>query len=88
MIWFHTHDTAGVSVACCLAAIEGGSTKDNNLGIDLAKSPVCGGTCQPDIISMWHALKGKKWTIDVDIMKIVEAEKIFRRVYERLFYTH
>ena len=85
LIWFHTHDTAGVSVSCNLAAIEGGSTKDNNLGIDLAKSPVCGGTCQPDIISMWHALKGKKWTIDVDIMKIVEAEKVFEECMKDYF---
>ncbi|MHC4270001.1 MAG: biotin/lipoyl-containing protein [Planctomycetota bacterium] len=85
LIWFHTHDTAGVSVACCLAAIEGGATKDNNLGIDLAKSPVCGGTCQPDIISMWHALKGKEWTLDVDIMKVIEAEKIFEECMKDYF---
>ncbi len=85
LIWFHTHDTAGVSVACCLAAIEGGATKDNNLGIDLAKSPVCGGTCQPDIISMWHALKGKDWTLDVDIMKVIEAEKIFEECMKDYF---
>lgn len=85
LIWFHTHDTAGVSVACCLAAIEGGATKDNNLGIDLAKSPVCGGTCQPDIISMWHALKGKKWTIDIDVMKVIEAEKIFEECMKDYF---
>ncbi len=85
LIWFHTHDTAGVSVACCLAAIEGGATKDNNLGIDLAKSPVCGGTCQPDIISMWHALKGKDWTLDVDIMKVLEAERIFEECMKDYF---
>ena len=85
LIWFHTHDTAGVSVACNLAAIEDAATKDNNLGIDLAKSPVCGGTCQPDIISMWHALKGKEWTIDVDIMKIVEAEKVFEECMKDYF---
>jgi pyruvate carboxylase subunit B len=85
LIWFHTHDTAGVSVACCLAAIEGGATKDNNLGIDLAKSPVCGGTCQPDIISMWHALKGKEWTLGVDIMKVLEAERIFEECMKDYF---
>ncbi|MCP5007822.1 MAG: biotin attachment protein, partial [Planctomycetes bacterium] len=85
LIWFHTHDTAGVSVACCLAAIEGGANKDNNLGIDLAKSPVCGGTCQPDIISMWHALKGKRWTLDVDIMKIIEAESVFEECMKEYF---
>jgi pyruvate carboxylase subunit B len=85
LIWFHTHDTAGVSVACCLSAIEGGATKDNNLGIDLAKSPVCGGTCQPDIISMWHALKGRKWTLDIDVMKVIEAERIFEECMKDYF---
>ncbi len=85
LIWFHTHDTAGVSVACCLAAIEGGATQDDNLGIDLAKSPVCGGTCQPDIISMWHALKGKEWTLNIDIMKVIEAEKIFEECMKDYF---
>ncbi|MFQ5964508.1 MAG: biotin/lipoyl-containing protein [Candidatus Scalinduaceae bacterium] len=85
LLWYHTHDTAGVGVTCNLAAIEGGATKDNNLGIDLAKSPVCGGTSQPDIISMWHALKGKGWTIDIDVMKVVEAENVFEECMKDYF---
>lgn len=85
LLWYHTHDTAGVAISCYLGAIEGGATKNDNFGIDLAKSPVCGGTSQPDIISMWHALKGKEWTIDVDVMKIVEAETIFEECMKDYF---
>ncbi len=79
LIWFHSHDTAGNCISCYLAAIEGGATKDDNFGIDLAKSPASHGTCQADIISMWHALKGKNWTIDVDVMKILKATEVFEQ---------
>lgn len=85
LLWYHTHDTAGVGVSCYLSAIEGGATKNDNFGIDLAKSPVCGGTSQPDIISMWHALKGMDWTIDVDVMKIVKAETVFEECMKDYF---
>ncbi len=85
LLWYHTHDTAGVGISCYLGAIEGGATKNDNFGIDLAKSPVCGGTSQPDIISMWHALKGMEWTIDVDVMKIVEAETVFEECMKDYF---
>lgn len=54
----HTHETAGVSVACYLAALEAGID-----GIDLAASPVSGGTSQPDILTMLHALKGKNYDL-------------------------
>jgi pyruvate carboxylase subunit B len=85
LLWYHTHDTAGVGVACYLGAIEGGATKDDNFGIDLAKSPVCGGTSQPDILSMWHALKGMDWTLDIDVMKVVEAERVFEECMKDYF---
>ena len=72
-IRFHTHDTAGTSIACYLAAIEGGADC-----IDLAMAPVSGGTSQPDIISMWHALRGTEYDLGFDIDKIVEAEEVFK----------
>lgn len=75
-IHFHTHDTAGQAIAQCLAAIEGGSTKDGNFCVDLAQSPISHGTCQPDIITMAHALKGKDYTLDIDIMKILKSEDV------------
>ncbi len=72
VLWFHTHDTAGVGISQNLAALEGGAD-----GIDLCKSPVSGGTCQPDILSMWHALKGTDFDLNVDIEKILQAEEVF-----------
>ena len=44
---------AGNGVACYLAALRGGAD-----GIDLSMAPMSGGTCQPDIITMWHCLDG------------------------------
>ncbi len=55
-IRLHTHESAGVSVACYLSALEAGAD-----GIDLAVSPVSGGTSQPDILTMLHALLGQKF---------------------------
>ena len=71
-IRLHTHDTVGCGVSQYLAAIEAGAD-----GIDLAKSPVSGGTAQPDFISMWHALKGTDYTLDVDYEKILVATDVF-----------
>jgi pyruvate carboxylase subunit B len=71
-IRLHTHDTVGCGVTQYLAAIEAGAD-----GIDLAKSPVSGGTSQPDFISMWHALKGTDYTLDFDFEKILTATEVF-----------
>jgi len=57
-IRLHTHETAGVSVACYLAALKAGAD-----GIDLACSPVSGGTSQPDILTMIHAVKGEGYDL-------------------------
>lgn len=72
-IRFHSHETAGTGLAAYLAALEGGAD-----GIDLAMKPVSGGTGQPDIISMWHALKGTDFDLGLDIKKIMETEEIFK----------
>lgn len=71
-IVFHTHETAGNAIACCLAAIENGADS-----LDLSMQPVSGGTCQPDILTMWHALRGSEYTLDIDPKKIQEAENVF-----------
>lgn len=81
ILWFHTHDTAGVAIAQYLAAIEGGAD-----GIDLSKSPVSGGTAQPDILSMWHALKGSDYTLDIDYEKILVAEEAFEEAMSDYFF--
>ena len=40
--------------------------------------PVSGGTAQPDIVSMWHALKGTEYDLGIDIEKILETEEVFK----------
>jgi pyruvate carboxylase subunit B len=67
----HTHETAGVSVAAYLAALEAGID-----GIDMAAAPVSGGTSQPDILTMLHATKGSKFDLGgLEIEKILNYEK-------------
>ena len=66
----HTHETAGVSVASYLAALEAGAN-----GIDMAASPVSGGTSQPDILTMLHATKGTNYNLgDLELTKILKYE--------------
>lgn len=73
-IRLHTHETAGVSVACYLAALEAGAD-----GIDLAASPVSGGTSQPDILTMLHATKGKDFDLGgLDEEKVLRYEEVFK----------
>ncbi|GIT99832.1 biotin attachment protein [Sulfurovum sp. TSL6] len=67
----HTHETAGVSVASYLAALDAGAN-----GIDMAASPVSGGTSQPDILTMLHATKGTDYNLgDLQLDKILKYEE-------------
>ncbi|MBL4730804.1 MAG: biotin attachment protein [Sulfurimonas sp.] len=67
----HTHETAGVSVSAYMAALEAGVD-----GIDMAASPVSGGTSQPDILTMLHATKGLDFDLGgLEIAKILSYEK-------------
>jgi pyruvate carboxylase subunit B len=80
-IRLHTHETAGVSVACYLAALEAGAD-----GIDLAVSPVSGGTSQPDILTMLHAVKGKNYDLGgLEIDKILKYEEVLAHCLEDYF---
>jgi len=72
-IVFHTHETAGISIIQNKAAMEAGANQ-----IDLSMSPVSGGTCQPDIMTMYHALQGTEWDLGIDPVKVFEAEEIFK----------
>ena len=47
--------------------------------------PVSGGTAQPDIVSMWHALKGTDYDLDLDIEKILATEEIFKECMKDYF---
>ena len=67
----HTHETAGVSVAAYLAALDAGAD-----GIDLAASPVSGGTSQPDILTMLHATKGMNYDLGgLEVEKVLKYEE-------------
>jgi len=70
-LWVHNHDTASMSVACYMAAIAGGAD-----GIDLSVRPMASGTVQPDVRSMWHALKGTGYSLDIDHTKMDEIEAL------------
>ena len=72
-IHFHTHETAGVSVLANKAALDAGAD-----AIDLSMAPCSGGTCQPDILAMWHALRGSEYDLDIDVEKVREAEEVFK----------
>ena len=77
----HTHETAGVSVACYLAALEGGAN-----GIDLAASPVSGGTSQPDILTLLHATKGTDYNLgDLKIDKVLKYEETLKACLNEYF---
>ena len=79
-IQFHTHDTAGMAVACNWAAIEGGADV-----IDLAMAPLSGGTCEADILVMYHRLRGTDYTLDIDPEKIMNVEKVFKKCMDKYF---
>ncbi|MGM0518208.1 MAG: biotin/lipoyl-containing protein [Campylobacterota bacterium] len=80
-IRLHTHETAGVSVACYLAALEAGAD-----GIDLAASPVSGGTSQPDILTMLHAVKGKNFDLGgLETTKILKYEEVLKESLSEYF---
>ena len=70
-IRLHTHETAGVSVACYQAALVAGVD-----GIDLAAHPVSGGTSQPDILTLLHATKGQNFDLGLDAEKILKYEEV------------
>jgi pyruvate carboxylase subunit B len=72
-IVFHTHETAGTSILAYKAALDAGADQ-----IDLSMAPTSGGTGQPDIITMWHALRGTEFDLGIDINKVMKAEDVFK----------
>ncbi|MCY3736946.1 MAG: hypothetical protein OXG13_11120 [Gemmatimonadaceae bacterium] len=72
-IHFHTHETAGISVQAYNAALDAGAD-----AIDLSLAPVSGGTCQPDVLVMWHGLRDTEYDLDIDVDKVREAEEVFK----------
>lgn len=81
ILWHHTHDTASIGISQYLASIQAGID-----GICLARAPLSGGTSQPDLISMWHALKGTDFELDIDIEKILKANEVTRDCLKDYFF--
>jgi pyruvate carboxylase subunit B len=71
-IVFHSHETAGLSIQQYVAAIEAGVSQ-----VDCSLSPVSGGTCQPDIVTLWAALRGTEYDLGIDVERVREVEQIF-----------
>jgi pyruvate carboxylase subunit B len=72
-IVFHSHETAGVGTVGYLAAIKAGADQ-----VDCSMAPASGGTCQPDVATLWHALRGEDYELDIDIDKMMKAETVFK----------
>ena len=72
-IEYHSHETAGVGLACYLAAIEAGADI-----VDLSLAPVSGGTCQPDVATLWHALRGSDYELQCDIDAVMRVEEALK----------
>ncbi|WP_020612538.1 biotin/lipoyl-containing protein [Sediminispirochaeta bajacaliforniensis] len=79
-IVFHSHETAGTSILAYKAALDAGANQ-----VDLSMAPVSGGTCQPDIITMWHALRGTEYDLGIDIEKVRKAEAVFKECMKDYF---
>ena len=77
---FHSHETAGVSIQQYMAAIEAGADQ-----VDLSLAPVSGGTCQPDVITMWHALRGTDYDLGINPDEILEVEEVFKECMSEYF---
>ncbi|MBO7243870.1 MAG: biotin attachment protein [Alphaproteobacteria bacterium] len=80
LIQYHSHETAGTGLACYLAAIEGGANR-----VDLSMAPVSGGTCQPDVATLWHALRGSDYELDCDIDALMKVEEHFKEALNDYF---
>ena len=72
-IAFHSHETAGIGTVGYVAAIKAGADQ-----VDCSLAPASGGTCQPDVATLWHALRGENFELDVDIDKMMEAAAVFK----------
>ncbi|MDR1931732.1 MAG: biotin/lipoyl-binding protein [Spirochaetales bacterium] len=77
---FHSHETADVGISQYMLALEAGADQ-----VDLSLSPVSGGTCQPDVLSMWHALRGTDFDLNIDVTRIMELEQFFKECMKDYF---
>ena len=71
---FHSHETAGISILQYKSALDAGANQ-----VDCSMAPASGGTCQPDVMTLWHALRGTEYDLGIDVDKLFEAEEIFKK---------
>jgi len=79
-ISFHSHESAGISVHQYVAALQAGADQ-----VDCSLAPVSGGTCQPDILTLWQALHGSEIELDIDVTKMREVERILHECLQDYF---
>ncbi|PCJ52405.1 MAG: biotin attachment protein [Planctomycetota bacterium] len=81
LLWHHTHETAALGVDQYMASINAGID-----GICVSRDPCSGGTAQPDLLSMWGALRGTDYTLDIDINKVMTANAVFKDCMKDYFF--
>jgi pyruvate carboxylase subunit B len=85
-IIFHTHCSVGIAELCHMEAIRNGADQ-----IDLAMSPLSGGSCHTDILTAWHMFKGTGFVLvnsrgeEIDYLKILVAEEKLQESLARYF---
>ena len=80
-IVFHSHESAGVSIAQYVSAVNAGADQ-----VDCSLKPVSGGTAQPDILTLWNALRGTEFDLGIDVDKVREVEQIFTECMAEYFF--
>lgn len=78
-IHLHTHNTSGTGDMTILKAIEAGVDI-----VDTALSPLANGTSQPATESLVATLRGTEYDTGLELDKLVEASKYFKKVAQRL----
>jgi pyruvate carboxylase subunit B len=85
-IVFHTHCSVGIAELCHMEAIRNGADQ-----IDLAMSPLSGGSCHTDILTAWHMFKGTEFVLvnnrdeALDYEKILKAEETLKESLAHYF---
>jgi pyruvate carboxylase subunit B len=79
-IVFHSHETAGISILQYKSALDAGANQ-----VDCSLAPASGGTCQPDLMTLLHALRGTDYDLGIDFEKLREAEEVFKECMRDYF---
>ena len=83
-IQFHTHDSLGHGKECCMAALNAGAD-----GLDVSLAPLSGGSCQPDLISIYHTLQGsREFQIELNREKIKEVENALYKLVSMYYISN